>query len=1532
LDGEAPGTLRAAIFAANAFSGPATINFAGSPQTLSASADLPPINNRFGVTINGNGWTLAGSSSSNATGNRGLFFGVGTGEAFSSLQATTSTPYAINNLKLTNFRARGGDGGGGGAGLGGAIFLNAGSLTLTGVTLGSNRAIGGNGGTELGQGGGGMGGNGGITTVGHGTGGGGFGATAHGGNMVVAGGFTLPTNGATGNYSGARDGGTGGSTPSGQIDAPGFGGFKAGGGGFGGYSLHPTGFGPWYGGGGGGGVNGGTGGGELATIGGGGGFGGGGGGGGVLDGQLPAFVQSSGGQGGFGGGGGSAGTDRYLSAQNQGNGGNGGFGGGGGRSSLAYFAPTPSGGTGGFGAGSGTPFNSPNPQGGGGLGAGGSIFIRQGANLTINDGTWLGGDVVAGGTGGNNGQGLGAAVFLGGSLNYSVSAANTVVLPQDLGGGTNAQITGGLTKSGPGTLVLASSLQTFTGGITISGGTLQIGNAGTAADLRFAGNIVNNSVFTFDHSNNLSTAIRISGTGTFVKNGTGTLSLNNLNTYTGGTVVNAGILILGVGSALPAGSAYTVNGGTLSLTNFDPTLGSLAGTGGTVSIGTRTLTIGDGSSTVAAAAITGTTGRLVKQGTGTLTLSGSNNFGGGVTVTAGTLATGSNNALPTSGDVSILGGTLDLAGTSPTIGILSFDRPATAARTVANSGASNASLTVNGGITFNGGNTPIHISAGLNSASGQLTVDDPTGFSFELPSPPVLSGRISGPGGLTKNSSFLTIALSASNTYAGPTIVNGGAILLAATNTLPATTAVTLNSASLNLAPANNTNITAGNYNQTIGSLASATSDSGINLGSATLTVGDATSTTFAGQLAGTAGQLVKQGAGTLTLSGLNSHTGGTTVNGGTVLLAGIGKVSADGSPLAVNTGGTLNLGNKTVITGQVNNSGSGVGTITNGTLNLNGNNLFFRSGTLDANLTGTGTSRIWLGGDAAGTLLLGGTNTVQYTDNNSTIIGHPITGAAGIVRLASPTALGPANIGGNTIEAQLFTGTLDAGGQSAITVGSLRLQSGPASKLINSNTSAAASFTGTVTLVANGTDIGGPGTLRFSAPLAGAGGFNKTGPGTVILAAANSYTGPTVVSSGLLELNSTGFANSTSSITISGASAAAPATLRLSGTDRFGNGAVTSTVPITVGPFGTLASNGTYNTIISPTLTGGTILLNGGLFADFPAFGLKGTLAVTGSTPSQILTGTGIHNTINIGPTNAPGSLTFNVANVTASAAADLTIAAPLQNNALESGGTNINGLTKTGPGTLVLAAANTYTGPTTISAGTLQIGSGGTTGSLAGPIANNAALVFNRASDLTLPGLITGTGSLTKLGTGTLTLAADQAAPYQMSSLTISAGAINLTNNDLLLNYTTTSPISILIGYLNAATLTANGDQAGLPTTLAIAESADLGLTEFNSIPVDDTTVIAKYTYVGDANLDGQVDALDYERIDLAIGNTGVLGTAQGDLNYDGNVDALDYEQVDLNIGNGVGSPLSQVFIPEPSSLTTLAALPLLALRRRK
>ena len=75
-------------------------------------------------------------------------------------------------------------------------------------------------------------------------------------------------------------------------------------------------------------------------------------------------------------------------------------------------------------------------------------------------------------------------------------------------------------------------------------------------------------------------------------------------------------------------------------------------------------------------------------------------------------------------------------------------------------------------------------------------------------------------------------------------------------------------------------------------------------------------------------------------------------------------------------------------------------------------------------------------------------------------------------------------------------------------------------------------------------------------------------------------------------------------------------------------------------------------------------------------------------------------------------------------------------------------------GSGTTIFTSNHTYTGVTTIHSGTLQIGSGGTTGSIAGDVVNNAALAFNRSDSVTYGGIIYGSGSVTQQGTGRLIL----------------------------------------------------------------------------------------------------------------------------------------------------------------------------------
>ncbi|WP_412179755.1 autotransporter-associated beta strand repeat-containing protein, partial [Variovorax paradoxus] len=209
-----------------------------------------------------------------------------------------------------------------------------------------------------------------------------------------------------------------------------------------------------------------------------------------------------------------------------------------------------------------------------------------------------------------------------------------------------------------GRLILGGT-NTYTGGTTVKGGVLQ----GSATSLQ--GNIVNNAEVTFDQGKTAGTyAGTMSGTGKLRKIGTGTLTLSSANSYSGGTLVDAGTLTtdttgaLGTGPAsiasgatlqfggkADAGKLAIANAGTLSLqdttsaasatvtnaaggqvridlTTAGTSIGSLGGAGDVV-LGTKALTTGAlGTDNTISGAITGTTGSLVKVGAGTLTLAG----------------------------------------------------------------------------------------------------------------------------------------------------------------------------------------------------------------------------------------------------------------------------------------------------------------------------------------------------------------------------------------------------------------------------------------------------------------------------------------------------------------------------------------------------------------------------------------------------------------------------------------------------------------------------------------------------------------------------------------------------------------------------------------------------------------------------------------------------------------------------------------------------------------------------------------------
>ncbi|WP_407174574.1 autotransporter domain-containing protein [Bradyrhizobium sp. STM 3562] len=203
-----------------------------------------------------------------------------------------------------------------------------------------------------------------------------------------------------------------------------------------------------------------------------------------------------------------------------------------------------------------------------------------------------------------------------------------------------------------------------------------------------------------------------SGVGGLTKEGSGMLTLNAANTYSGPTAVNAGTLQAGIPNAFAPGSAYTIaSGATLDLNSFNQTIGSLAGAGN-VTLGSATLTTGgDNTSTTFSGAISGS-GEVNKVGGGTWVLSGdSPGFTGSMTVDGGTVEV----------DGSIAGASVtvhagDTLGGTGTVGATTIRSGGTLAP--GNAANPTGTLTVNGSLAFESGAFYL---VQVNSSTASLT-------------------------------------------------------------------------------------------------------------------------------------------------------------------------------------------------------------------------------------------------------------------------------------------------------------------------------------------------------------------------------------------------------------------------------------------------------------------------------------------------------------------------------------------------------------------------------------------------------------------------------------------------------------------------------------------------------------------------------------------------------------------------------------------------------------------------------------------
>lgn len=760
---------------------------------------------------------------------------------------------------------------------------------------------------------------------------------------------------------------------------------------------------------------------------------------------------------------------------------------------------------------------------------------------------------------------------------FNVTIAAPLVHDTALGGTAD----GGLTKIGTGALTL-SGASTYTGGTFIKNGTLILStgsdrlptgtvvtlgdgstndsgvlkldsNSQTLAGLLTAGTGTGNSVVNGNataatltlsiSASNLFGGV-LGGAGTnennfaLTKTGAGVLTLSGTNTYTGATNILAGTLqagaagggtVFGVNSAITLADAAGV---VLDLNSFSQTVGSLDGggsTGGQVTLGSATLTLGgNNASTTFAGVISGAGGTLIKTGTGTLILSGANDYTGLTTVSSGYLTVGNNAALGgIAGGTSVAsGGTLVLADgikvTGETVGISgSGVNSMGALQTVAGGAAEWAGL-----VTIESGGARLGAQAG-----GVLTVSG--GIQNGASNILAISGE-SGTG---------TVIISGTgNTYTGVTQIIRGILKLGSTNALPTTTVLdvdSLGSAGVN----DDATFDLNGFNQTVAALQRSgtsfgTGNSYITNSSstgATLTVSSASTTSYSGVIQDGTGvvNLTLSGSGSLTLSGANTYTGLTTLSGSNTALV-VGSNTALGGTAGgtlVGAGARVVLANGVIVTGE---------TIT--LTSTGGNN----NGALQ---TASGASAEWagniivtgsdarIGGGVGGTLtvsgVISGSAPILFSrgDNSTTILNAVNTYTGDTQLFSNGSATGSYLIIGvdNAINAAsrlsvigtaaTKPATLDLNGH-VLTLRSLDTSGNHATGAVLSVANNAAATASVLTIsdpAANTTYF--TGTLKDGT--SGAGGLSlvKSGINTQVLIGANTYTGSTTINSGTLQV-----------------------------------------------------------------------------------------------------------------------------------------------------------------------------------------------------------------------------------------------------------------------------------------------------------------------------------------------------------------------------------------------------------------------------